>query len=193
MEILQSNPCVKEKDGVYSINVNEQEKKVYCDMTADGGGWTAIQKREDGSTDFYKIWADYKKGFGVPFKNYWIGNDAIHYLTKTNQELRVELLSFNDEKVYALYSAFQVGDESRDSLKRHNRMKFTTLDEDNDFNGGNCAVNRHGAWWYASCSDSNLNGQYVGSALSGPDYPFWLHWKSDTALKGTAMLIRPKH
>ncbi|XP_056001218.1 ficolin-1-like [Ostrea edulis] len=207
MEILQNDACVKGKDGVYSINVNNQKKNVYCDMTTDGGGWTAIQKRQDNSTDFYRTWADYKKGFGDPSTNYWIGNDAIHYMTKTNQELRLELLSFDDEKVYALYSTFQVGNESSkyqltvsgyngtagDSLGRHNGCHFSTHDEDNDVHSGNCAVYWHGAWWYWRCGTSNLNGQYAGSAVSGSKYPFWYYWKSSTALKATAMLIRLKN
>ncbi|XP_056001158.1 angiopoietin-related protein 7-like [Ostrea edulis] len=207
MEILQNNPDVKGKDGVYWIFDGDKKRKVYCDMTTDGGGWTVIQKRQDGSTDFYKTWADYKKGFGDPSKNYWIGNDAIHYLTKTNQELRVELLSFSGEKAYALYSTFQVGNENSkyrltvsgysgtagDSLGYHNGRHFTTHDEDNDIYSNNCAVRHHGAWWYSQCGYSNLNGLYAGSAVSGNKYPFWWYWKSTTALKGTSMLIRPKN
>ncbi|XP_056001861.1 ryncolin-1-like [Ostrea edulis] len=155
-----------------------------------------IQKRQDGSTDFYKTWTDYKKGFGDPSKNYWIGNDAIHSLTKTSQELRVELLSFAGEKAFALYSAFKIGDESSkyrltvsgysgtagDFLKYHNGMKFTTQDHDNDEWNSNCAVRGHGAWWFKSCDHSNLNGKYAN----------WGGGKFAAALKGTMMLIRPK-
>ena len=40
----------------------------------------------------------------------------------------------------------------------HNRMKFSTSDNDNDQAGGNCAVN-HGGWWHNSCHLINPNYQ----------------------------------
>ncbi|MGH0151363.1 UNVERIFIED_CONTAM: hypothetical protein FKN15_020112 [Acipenser sinensis] len=38
--------------------------KVYCDMTGQGGGWTLIQTRQDGSVDFGRRWGSYRNRFG---------------------------------------------------------------------------------------------------------------------------------
>ena len=48
-----------------------------------------------------------------------------------------------------------------DSLTGHNNRKFSTYDQDNDSWGKNCAVEHKGAWWYAQCHTSNLNGLYT--------------------------------
>jgi hypothetical protein len=43
-----------------------------------------------------------------------------------------------------------------------NQMPFTTYDRDLDLDSDfNCAVKKHGAWWYNACSYVNLNGLYV--------------------------------
>ena len=39
----------------------------------DQSGWTVIQRRLDGSVDFYRGWADYVAGFGSLLGEYWIG------------------------------------------------------------------------------------------------------------------------
>lgn len=38
--------------------------QVFCEMDYMGGGWTVIQRRTDGLTDFKRPWADYADGFG---------------------------------------------------------------------------------------------------------------------------------
>lgn len=39
-------------------------REVFCEMDYMGGGWTVIQRRTDGLTDFKRPWADYADGFG---------------------------------------------------------------------------------------------------------------------------------
>ena len=41
----------------------------------------------------------------------------------------------------------------------HNGMKFSTADNDNDKNSGNCAANRKSGWWYNSCDYINISRQ----------------------------------
>lgn len=38
--------------------------EVFCEMDYMGGGWTVMQRRTDGLTDFKRPWADYADGFG---------------------------------------------------------------------------------------------------------------------------------
>ncbi|XP_062590163.1 fibroleukin-like, partial [Saccostrea cucullata] len=87
--------------------------RVYCDMDTFAGGWTAIQKRIDGSLTFDKKWDDYKNGFGVTEQNLWIGNDVIHQLTKgKNSSLYVSITLSNGTLLYQLYNQFSIYDEA---------------------------------------------------------------------------------
>ena len=85
---------------------------VFCDQTTAGGGWTVFQKRIDGSVDFYRVWADYKRGFGNLNGEFWLGLDKIHRLSSGGKyKLRVDLEDFAGNTVYAEYDSFAVGGE----------------------------------------------------------------------------------
>ena len=174
-------------------------------MRIDGGGWTVFQRRQDGSVDFYLGWNDYKAGFGQLTAEFWLGNDKIHRLTAARpSSLRVELEDWKGVKAYAKYGTFKIGDEqaqyrlevglhsgtARDSLAYHNNMAFSTKDRDNNIDNRNCAVEYTGAWWYKSCYNSNLNGQYLGDKHDNRGAR-WHHFGGSLPLKFTEMKLRP--
>ncbi|XP_061196748.1 uncharacterized protein LOC133205022 [Saccostrea echinata] len=208
-DILKRFPDTQNKNGVYNITISQKERKtVYCDMTTDNGGWTVIQRRINGSVDFYRNWTEYKKGFGETDHEYWIGNEMLHSLTsKKSQELRVDMQRFNGDKAYAVFSTFSVGDEASkykltvngysgtagDSMTYSNGMKFSTKDQDNDKDSGNCATHWKSAWWFKACFYTNPNGEYTNNEKTGWKYVVWYYWKnSNIALKNIKFMIRPK-
>ncbi|KAI0220776.1 Fibrinogen C domain-containing protein 1-B [Lamellibrachia satsuma] len=196
--------------GVYKIYVAQATKyvQVYCDMETDGGGWLVFQRRQDGSVDFYREWADYKKGFGDVSSEFWLGNDNLHHLTlQAHYTLRVDMEDFEKNTRYAVYSNFAVaskGDKYKlslgtyngtagDSLTRHAGHSFSTKDRDNDVYRGHCARNHKGAWWYYACDASNLNGLYLGGPhASYADGIEWSSWYGQQySLKKVEMKLRP--
>ena len=99
----------KRNNGVYTIDPDGRGAfDVFCDQTTAGGGWTVFQKRLDGSVDFSRGWADYKRGFGDLKGEFWLGLDKIHRLTKTKNRLRVELEDTQGKTAYAAYDVFAV-------------------------------------------------------------------------------------
>jgi len=99
---------------VYVINPDDDDPfYVYCDQKTDGGGWTVIQKRLDGSVDFEQGWADYKRGFGNLNGEFWLGLDKIHRLTKEGRNrIRIELEDIEGKTAYAEYDMFAVASEN---------------------------------------------------------------------------------
>uniref|UniRef100_A0A8C1AF94 Fibrinogen C domain containing 1a n=1 Tax=Cyprinus carpio carpio TaxID=630221 RepID=A0A8C1AF94_CYPCA len=62
------------EDGIYSVFPTHYPEgfQVFCDMTTDGGGWTVIQRREDGSVNFFRDWEAYREGFGKITGEHWL-------------------------------------------------------------------------------------------------------------------------
>ncbi|XP_067410686.1 angiopoietin-4 [Emydura macquarii macquarii] len=198
--------------GVYSLHIANvtEPRKVFCDMETDGGGWTVIQRRVNGSVNFQRKWKDYKQGFGDPAGEHWLGNEAVHLLTsQAPYSLRVQLLDWEGNQAYAHYEAFQLGNERhlyRITLKGYSGTagqqsgmvlqgtNFSTRDSDNDNCLCKCAQMLSGGWWFDACGLSNLNGIYYPAKhnirkLNGIR---WHYFQGPSySLKGTRMMIRP--
>ncbi|XP_060055317.1 ficolin-1-like isoform X2 [Erinaceus europaeus] len=180
---------------------------VLCDMHTDGGGWTVFQRRVDGSVDFYRDWASYKKGFGSQLGEFWLGNDNIYDLTSHElQELRVDLVDFEGNHKFAFYERFKIRSEAEDyklvlgkfakgtagdALTTHNGQTFSTKDK--GVASSNYAQVYQGAWWYADSHVSNLNGRYLGgtheSFANGINWNSWRGYNYSYRL--SEMKLRP--
>ena len=190
-------------NGLYLIFGGSPSKYqvVYCDQTSSGGGWTIIQRRRDGSVSFERKWDNYKAGFGNIRGEFWLGNDNIYRLTKTEaapnfSSLLINVKHRNKEKpVFALYSKFRINDEAAkyklyvsghsgnttDELKYHSGRKFSTKDQDNDESSDSCSVNYgEGGWWYQNCYKCNLNGNYNVTTDKGI---YWTYYASFVEMK----------
>ena len=105
----------------------------------------------------------------------WLGLRSISSLTREGTwQLRVDLVDFQGDNYTALYNNFRLEEEGpyriqvsgfdpqqsniQDSFSYTNGAAFSTSDNDNDSNDGNCAARFLGAWWYKHCHTSNLNG-----------------------------------
>ncbi|XP_066279362.1 angiopoietin-related protein 7-like isoform X1 [Branchiostoma lanceolatum] len=164
---------------------------VYCDQTTQGGGWTVIQRRVDGSVNFFRNWTDYRDGFGDLNDEFWLGNENLYIITsQKTYRLRIELEDWDGVRKYAEYSFMSVDSEIEnyrlklgaytgnagdsmsatntthgwDIFKRNlNNMTFSTKDRDNDNSLDSCARLYKGGWWYNSCYNANLNGKYYST------------------------------
>ncbi|XP_075412542.1 angiopoietin-2 isoform X1 [Tenrec ecaudatus] len=200
------------KSGVYTLTFpnSTQEKKAFCDMESSGGGWTFIQRREDGSVDFQKTWKEYKLGFGNPSGEYWLGNEFVSQLTNQQRYvLKIQLKDWEGNEAYSLYDHFYLSSEElnyRIHLKgltgtagkissiSQPGNDFSTKDADNDKCICKCSQMLTGGWWFDACGPSNLNGMYYPQKQNTNKFNGikWYYWKgSGYSLKGTAMMIRP--
>nr|XP_034321773.1 microfibril-associated glycoprotein 4-like [Crassostrea gigas] len=204
------------KSGVYTIYPWEKTDpdyrpiKVYCDMESEGGGWTAIQRRVNGEETFTRNWTEYKLGFGTPYGDYWIGNEAIHQLTTgRNSSLYVTITPMDGGVVsFKMYHQFYVfGEDQNYTLQVANPgsgslddrlvwndadfkttgMQFSTFDVDNDKYIHNCAAAHLGGWWFNRCHSAFLNGLWHSGDWRSAWYSQYL---SGREVNGTSMLIK---
>lgn len=159
--------------GVYAIKpVTSEPFMVLCDMRT---GETVIQRRTDGSINFYQSWEKYESGFGDLQGEFWLGLKRVHSLSaQGNSLLRIQLEEWKQPRRFIEYRFELQGPQTnytihltplsgdlRDFMGNSTGMSFSTKDR----NSGNqpdqnCAQDT-GGWWFHSCNDTNLNGNYV--------------------------------
>ncbi|XP_067829065.1 angiopoietin-related protein 2-like [Heptranchias perlo] len=199
-------------NGIYLVkprNVNRL-MQVWCEHQRDPGGWTVIQRRQDGSVNFFRTWENYKQGFGNIDGEYWLGLENIYWLTnQDNYKLLVLMDDWQGRRVFAEYDNFRVEAErdfyrlrlghyrgnAGDSFSWHNGKQFTTLDRDRDLYSGNCAHYQKGGWWYYTCAHSNLNGVWYKGGHYRSKYQDGVYWSEFRggaySLKRVVMMIHP--
>lgn len=202
--------------GVYTIQpINSEPFKVFCEMTT-GGGWTVIQRRQDGSVEFNQPWEAYEQGFGNLNGEFWLGLEKMHSIAKDGGYiLNIDMADWNGDSAtvrlpirlggsdtkYSLYvkedSAFgplesSLGTDAKTGLP------FSTHDQDNDRKSDtNCAKHLSGGWWFCSCGHSNLNGRYFQSPPPKQRHQrkqgiFWKTWRGRYyPLRSSKMMIAP--
>ncbi|MEQ2229224.1 hypothetical protein ILYODFUR_016718 [Ilyodon furcidens] len=104
------------KSGVYTLTIpnTTAEVKAFCDMETEGGGWTVLQKRFEGRVDFHRTWQEYKKGFGEPSGEYWLGNEFVSRLTsQQTYKLRIQLSDWEGNSAFSQYDQFSLDGEAQ--------------------------------------------------------------------------------
>lgn len=152
--------------------------EVACDINHQGSvsdSWTIVQRRFDGSEDFYRTWEEYRDGFGQASGEYWLGNDLLHAMTtRRNYTLRIDMWDTLGRYKFAEYAHFKVASEednyrlsigsyagnASNAMEYHGQMGFSTRDRDNDASSTHCAVYYSSGWWYNHCQYVNINGKY---------------------------------
>ncbi|KAM5325082.1 tenascin-X isoform 3-T3 [Glossophaga mutica] len=204
-EEMQNGAGTSRTSTIFLDGNRERPLNVFCDMETDGGGWLVFQRRMDGHTDFWRDWEDYARGFGNISGEFWLGNEALHSLTRTGDySMRVDLRA-GDEAVFAQYDSFRVDSASEyyrlhlegyhgtagDSMSYHSGSVFSARDRDPNNLLISCAVSYRGAWWYRNCHYANLNGLY-GSTVDHQGVS-WYHWKGfEFSVPFTEMKLRPR-
>ncbi|XP_067333437.1 angiopoietin-related protein 6 isoform X3 [Channa argus] len=198
--------------GIYLLRPEGTDRllQAWCEQSYAHGGWTVIQRRQDGSVNFFRTWEQYKQGFGNLDGEYWLGLEHLYWLTKqAHYKLRVALEDWQGRQVFAEYDNFQLEPESDwyrlrlgqyegnagDSLSWHSNKAFTTLDRDKDSYIGNCAHYQKGGWWYHMCAHSNLNGVWYRGGHYRSRYQDGVYWAEfhggAYSLKRVSMMMKP--
>ncbi|XP_041728543.1 angiopoietin-related protein 5 [Coregonus clupeaformis] len=143
--------------GIYIIHPENTDTafEVFCEMDYMDGGWTVMQRRTDGMTDFGRPWTDYTDGFGHLPGEHWLGLRKVFHVVNQKEvrfQLHIALVSGDDTSSYASYDDFRLDNETHfysihlgryagsagdafrgyDQDQNQDTAPFSTLDVDND-------------------------------------------------------------
>ncbi|KAK7933457.1 hypothetical protein WMY93_004353 [Mugilogobius chulae] len=192
--------------GMYLVKPEGSNKlmQVWCDQRHDPGGWTVIQRRSDGSVNFFRNWETYKVSRLWQHRQRVLAGSGEHLLADKPGQLQApgDPGGLVWEESFAEYASFRVENEADfyklrigryhgnagDSLTWHNGKQFTTLDRDHD-------TYTEGGWWYNSCAHSNLNGVWYRGGHYRSRYQdgvYWAEFRGGAySLKKVTMMVRP--
>uniref|UniRef100_A0A182MEE0 Fibrinogen C-terminal domain-containing protein n=1 Tax=Anopheles culicifacies TaxID=139723 RepID=A0A182MEE0_9DIPT len=197
--------------GLYRVREgNDVPTFYFCETELLGGGWTVIQRRTNGQTNFTRSFNEYRDGFGHPEQEFWIGLTRLNRITSSSQhELAILMDAFDGATATVRYTNFKIAAEADNfrlstllgftgttgnSMSTNVGKTFSTFDRDTDSAATvNCASVWKGGWWLDGCGDSNLNGFYNGATPTATPKTsmVWTDFKgASQSLKRSVMLIR---
>ena len=183
-------------NGLYTLTMNGNKVvNAFCDQKTSGGGWTVIQRRMDGTVNFFRRWSEYKDGFGELQHEHWLGNDNIYILTAqavipgSEAMVQLRLRGYNGGNTLYTnrYGFIQVDSEANNYLLHvkkpsggfgpsyftsyNHRSEFSTFDRDNDRSSSsyNCARDyQYAGWWINASGNSCTSSAATYNNFNGP-------------------------
>lgn len=153
------------------------------------GEWTPILTIGNGNTHFDRGWYEYRRGFGNVEEGYWVGNQALFYLTSRQlYVLRIDMWDQSGEYRYSEFDSITVEDESSGYQLQLQGDRYSTVGlgdmagarsfYTNDVgNLSQCAASYGGGWWFQnleSCLESKLTGN-----PTNPERGQGAYWATD--------------
>ena len=172
------------QSGVYSIKTGAfSMSDVWCDMDTAGGGWLTILRRSQTHKNitFERCRDEYVNGFGSLEKDFWLGLENMHLLTKNGDyELRVDLYDSDNETAPYAYvhydvvkvnrcpdytlelNGFTPSDKTlRDCLIQFSGKKFIVYESDEEQKDKEDCQYGRGGWWYRNRLECALQGSIL--------------------------------
>ena len=167
---------------------------------------TLVMTHQAGNDHFeIATWDDFKSGFfDEQDDEFYIGNDALHYLSANGVTLRIDMWSTDGSYIAAEYSDVAVASESDDYVLTlgayergtatagglvtyHSGSPFSTQDDNNS--GSNCTLEHPSAWWYlvnrdVSFPNNSVSRECFTSQLTSATDMTWALEDNDGVITG---------